>query len=117
MAGRADEGEPAARGGLDRGAGCEEASLERRRRGDRVEVEPRRRLDRFDPLDVAGSVAALEIRPRRGAGLVEGKRGLQRQEPLLGLGVPVRRVETAELGVAQEVDLTASASVSRSAPL
>src|SRR5207247_10322877 len=114
-AGGAHECEAAGRSRLDRGAGREQARLECRRSGDRVAVEPDGGVDRLDPLDVAPAVAALEVGARRGLDLAAAKRLLEREEPLRRLGMPVRRVQVREVWVAQEVDLTASATVSRSA--
>ena len=115
MSGRAHEREAGRRGRLDRGAGREQARLEGRRRRDGVPVEPDRRVDRLDPLDVPPAVAALEVGAHRRLDLPTTEGLLEREEPLRRLGMPVRRVQTREVWVAQEVDLTASASVSRSA--
>ena len=112
VAGRPDEGEPAALGGGDRRAGREQRRLEARLRHRRVGVEPRVLGRRAHALDVLGRVAAEDRLDRCRLGLRELERLEQRGEPRLRLRVLPRRVQLRECGMAQDVDRTAAASSS-----
>ena len=117
MAGRAGQREPAALGGGDRGACCQQSGLESRLGGEGVPVEPGRFRDRPDPLDVLLRVAAENRLDRRRLDRVVLKCLQQNRQPLLGLEVVLSRMEARERRVAQDVDRrTASASSSSDAP-
>ena len=116
MAGRADEREGAALDGLARAACREQRRFPAGRRGDGVRVEQGRDLERREPVEVVGVVAALDLFARGGPAFdhVEGVQ--QCEQPLPRVGVRLDRVELREERMAYEVDRTAAARRSRSAP-
>ena len=81
-----------------------------------AETWPEQVLVGLDRVDVGTRVAAEQLLLGRRAAFLPRKRGLQRGEPLGALRVVSGRMEMRERAVAQDVDLTASASSSRLPP-
>ena len=116
VAGRADEREPAALRRVDRAARCEQRRFPARLRRDGIRVEQRPDLDRLEPVEVRRLVAAFDLLARRRPALDVLECVEQHRQPLPRLDVRLGRMELRERRVAYELDLTASASVSRSVP-